>query len=247
MAGRRVAAMAGGCRVRTCRASRRIRPVRAVGRQPSGRESRCDRASARDSSVARRADGVGPRRSWSCAVHVVCVFTFFAFVMTAGWCLAGSSRTWRCASPGTASYASTDNVVKSDRRSCSTRAFAWKFPDQRAAADGRASTVRIAPRRSLQIDLEPVAWPAIPRVALALLPQTPLRRRTADPTGTPSQAQRRDRAVREPRRRIMNRTPRPGAPPRAVPDTKRAPRRRRAAHLGGRRHSRRRPCSSRVP
>ena len=72
--------------------------------------------------------------------------------------------------PGTGTYAPTDNVVKSALTLASSSAFAWKFPDQRAA-DGRGFTSCGSGRRNLQIDLEPVAWPAIPRGRLRSSPQ----------------------------------------------------------------------------
>ena len=88
--------------------------------------------------VVRRDARTVPPGGWrrpvddACAVRaLMCSRASLSFAMDRpSGARVGSSRTWRCASPDTGTYAQTDNVVK-PVTNAATRAFAWKFPDQR--------------------------------------------------------------------------------------------------------------------
>ena len=205
-----------------------VRPGRARVRSASADRSGVAVGRARPvtrSAGTRMARPTGTMRA-RCTTWRVHVLRFRSLVDRPERCAGRILENVALYSPGTGTYAPTDNVVKSDRRSPRRVRSHGNSPISgllRMVAVSRSSD---RARRSLQIDLEPVAWPAIPRVALALLPTEPLRRRTSE-LGTPSQTGDVAGGARTEPRRIMNRTPRPGAPPRAVPDTH-APRRRRA-------------------
>jgi hypothetical protein len=155
----------------------------SVRRQPIGRESRWG---VTPTAVTRssRSSGTRMARPTGRCVRgarpgvVMCAFASVRWWIGPSGARVGSPRTWRCTPPAQEPMRQL-TTLSSPVGGRFDECVRMEIPRSAGCCGWSRFHASGWAQRNLQIDLETVAWPGIPRVALALLPTETLRRRTS--------------------------------------------------------------------